>query len=239
MSDAFERDLADVLRRTGDSFTPDAADLVAGGVRRGRTRRLRQRFAVIGGSVAGVAVLGFGGALVGSPDAAPPDPGVATTLPPGLAVEQQDLTGTLRKLLPHGTFTRTASQGAGASVTGVFDDGNGAAGIRVTLTNGDAADITCPDPALRAYDHCSTRRLADGSRVAVFQGFQEPNSLQEIRVWSADLITPDGGHVNVTEWNAPAEKGEPVTRAYPPLSLDQLTNLVTAQELRDMADTPE
>ncbi|KND31941.1 hypothetical protein [Streptomyces acidiscabies] len=227
--DPFEQRLAETLRETGDTFTPDRTGLVAGGVRRGRTRRLRQRFAVIGGSAAGVAALGVGGALLTTPGSAAEDPPVRATQP---ALATQDLVGTFRKLLPKGTFTPTASNGDGMNVSGVFDDGNGAAALSVSVSRTPQNGTGCPDPVLVPNDACTTQRLADGSQVTVFQGYEYPDRREETKVWYADLTTPDGTHVNVTEWNSPAEKGEKITRPNPPLSPAQLTKLVSSAELR-------
>lgn len=226
MPDPFEQHLAEALRETGDTFTPARADLVEGGVRKGRTRRLRQRLAVIGGSVAGVAVLGVGGTLLTAPDDTPRDAGTGSATAPASSAAAE----TLRKLLPKGTFTVDRSDSS--SVFGVFDDGKGAAALSLSLGPASRrATDGCPDPTPALDDTCTTRQLADGSRVTVFQGYESPDRLKEKRLWYADLVTPDGTYVTLMEWNAPARKGEDVTRAYPPLSPDQLTKVVSAPAL--------
>ncbi|MFM9447239.1 hypothetical protein [Streptomyces acidiscabies] len=240
--DPFERHLAETLRETGDTFTTDRTELVEGGVRRGRTRRLRRRFAVIGGSVAGVAALGVGGALLTSPGDTPQSLGTGTTAAstPAPDPTSPDITEILKKLLPKGTFT--VGQNNGSTVSGVFDDGKGAAALSLSVGPASPRGTDgCPDPVLVPDDTCTTRRLADGSRVTVFQGYEYPNRLKETRLWYADLVTPDGTYVTLMEWNAPTEKGEDVTRAYPPLSPAQLTKLVSSAELRALTtgSTPE
>ncbi|GAV41808.1 hypothetical protein [Streptomyces acidiscabies] len=231
--DPFERHLAETLRETGDTFTTDRTELVEGGARRGRTRRLRQRFAVIGGSVAGVAALGVGGALLTSPGDTPQDVGTGTTAAstPASNPASPDITEILKKLLPKGTFT--VGQNSGSTVSGVFDDGKGAAALSLSVGPASSRGTDgCPDPVLVPNDACTTQRLADGSQVTVFQGYEYPDRREETKVWYADLTTPDGTHVNVTEWNSPAEKGEKITRPNPPLSPAQLTKLVSSAELR-------
>ncbi|QNP70498.1 hypothetical protein IAG44_14310 [Streptomyces roseirectus] len=235
----FEQDLTAALHRTGDSFPAARTELVEGGARRGRARRLRRRLAVIGGGVAGVAVIGVGGTLLhaGEPARDVGTGTTSTTAPPSpSAVERQDLTSVLNKLLPKGKFTPTTSQGSDMNVTGVFDDGRGRAAISVSLGRTTTRGGGCPDRALNPYDHCSTETLPDGSKVTVFQGHEYPDRREQTKLWYADLTTPAGGSVSVMEWNAPAEKGEKTTRPTPPLSADQLTKLVTAPELREMVD---
>ncbi|MFM9609783.1 hypothetical protein [Streptomyces niveiscabiei] len=234
--DPFERHLAEALQETGDTFTPDRAELVAGGVRRGRVRRLRQRFAVIGGSVAGVAALGVGGTLLTAPDDTPRNVGTGTAAAstPASSPASPDITEILKKLLPRGTFT--VGENGGSTVSGVFDDGKGAAALSLSvgLASLSGAD-GCPDPVFQPYDDCTTQRLADGSRVTVFQGYEYPDRREETKLWYADLTTPDGTHVNLSEWNSPAEKGEKTTRPEPPLSPAELTKVVSSAELRALA----
>ncbi|MET8974682.1 hypothetical protein ABZX85_03595 [Streptomyces sp. NPDC004539] len=235
--DPFEADLADALRRTGDTFTPDAADLVEGGARRGRTRRLRQRYTLAGG-LAGVAALGAGIALLGSPGTAAPDVGTSSTLTTAepSATPVPALTEVLKRLLPKGTFTSAADGPDGTNTAGVFDDGHGAAALSVSVGRGGADEAGCPDPVMRPYDHCSTELLADGSKVTLFQGYEYPDRREDTKLWYANLVTPDGSFVTVLEWNSPVEKGGEVTRPNPPLSPDQLTKLVAARDLRALAD---
>ena len=86
------------------------------------------------------------------------------------------------------------------------------------------------------YDACGTTRLPDGSVVMVLQGYEYPDRRVDTKWWSAELVTPQGQHVSVSEWNAAAEKDAPVSRAEPPLSAAQLRKLAAAGAWRDAID---
>ncbi|MEV5611535.1 hypothetical protein [Streptomyces sp. NPDC052225] len=58
--DGFEDGLEEALRRTGEGFTAEGRALVDGGVLRGRRRLLRRRVGAVTGSVAALALVGFG-----------------------------------------------------------------------------------------------------------------------------------------------------------------------------------
>ena len=68
------------------------------------------------------------------------------------------------------------------------------------------------------------------------KGYEYPDRRVETKLWTANLITPDGHQVSVSEWNAAAEKDAPITRDEPPLSAEQLTTLAAAQDWRGIAD---
>ncbi|MFE2583548.1 hypothetical protein ACFXGE_26555, partial [Streptomyces sp. NPDC059378] len=61
--DPFEDRLSAALQETGGTFDTDRAALAAGGAARGRRRQLLRRTAVVG-SVAGIALVGVGSALL-------------------------------------------------------------------------------------------------------------------------------------------------------------------------------
>jgi hypothetical protein len=124
----------------------------------------------------------------------------------------------------------------------VFDDGKGAAAVSVSLDRvepgSDQARQTteCPGKPYAHYDACSTSRLPDGSVVMVLQGYEYPDRRVDTKWWDAELVTPQGHHVGVSEWNAAAEKDSPVTRPRPPLSPAQLLHLAAATAWRDAID---
>ncbi|MFH8800195.1 hypothetical protein ACH4F6_11445 [Streptomyces sp. NPDC017936] len=259
--DPFEDRLSAALHQAGGAFDADRAALAAAGRVRGRRLRLRRRAAVAGGA-AGLALVGVGGALLvpsdgdgtarnGSVAAAGSGRPTATAVP---AVSADEMVRTLTELLPEGEVTRGAARGTNGALPPfaqvVFDDGKGAGSIsllvdRVTRGSGNgeafdpAAEVTpCPEMQLpdAGPDSCVTQTLPDGSAVTLVQGYEYPDRRADTKAWSADLVTPAGQRVSVSEWNSPAEKGEPVSRPEPPLTLDQLKTLAAAQEWRRVAD---
>ncbi|MER5730236.1 hypothetical protein ABT084_18165 [Streptomyces sp. NPDC002138] len=146
-----------------------------------------------------------------------------------------------RQLLTGGRVSDTAAtvpggadQSPNAVVTGVYDDGKGRAAIAVGLSrtdpHGQAAEdmLKCPDPKLVPYDSCTLETLPDGGRLNLFQGYEYPDKREPTKLWRAILVTREGYQVDVSEWNAPAEKGQPVTRANPPLTKAQLKDFTTS-----------
>ncbi|MFE7181764.1 hypothetical protein [Streptomyces erythrochromogenes] len=127
----------------------------------------------------------------------------------------------------------TESEG-GAVVSGVYDDSKGKAAVSVGLSRVDpkgsqAAQLTqCGDKNLQGYDDCRTERLPDGSKLLVLKGYEYPDRRVDTKCWRAVLVTPAGFLVEASEWNAPAEKGAPVSRPNPPLDSAQLKTLVTS-----------
>ncbi|MFE8952249.1 hypothetical protein [Streptomyces althioticus] len=248
--DPFEDRFAAALRDTGHSFrSDDPAALVGRGEVRGRRKQLLRRTAVLGG-MTGVALVGVGATLLlpsdvhdprrtsaaagpaatASPSAASPSPAAAFT--------GDDILRSFKELLPQGTYKEEQAQGAGSLMPPhahvVFDDGKGAAALGLNLDHVEPGSeqarqrATCPDKALVKYDDCTTAKLPDGSRLALFQGYEYSDRRADTKRWYAELLTPKGHHVVLTEWNAPAEKGAPVSRPQPPLSVQQLKEVVTA-----------
>ncbi|MFI6205837.1 hypothetical protein ACIBAI_05480 [Streptomyces sp. NPDC051041] len=249
-SHPFEERLATALRSAGDSFETDRAALAAAGRARGR-RALLRRAAVAGGA-AGVALAGVGGALVlpGSEASGPQRPSAAaapTAAPAPAEFSGADLVRTLKGLLPKGGFGEESARGSGAqpgpSVRLVYDDGKGAAAISVSLDRIEpgserARETTrCPDRALVPHDSCTTSRLPDGSVLMLFQGYEYPDRRVDTKWWNAELVTPEGQHVSVSEWNAPAQKDAATTREEPPLSPARLKRVATAKVWREVVDS--
>ncbi|MFE6284813.1 hypothetical protein [Streptomyces sp. NPDC057877] len=253
-ADPFERRLGAALRQTGDAFDTDGTDLVTAGQARGRRLRLRRRAAVFGGA-ASLALVGVGGALVlpgGGGSASPAADGgqrvaASPTASEGTgAVTGAEMIATLKSLLPEGEVSRENSGGADAGTpfaTVVYDDGRGGGAIGVSLAriepgSAGARDLTtCPDKVYVPYDDCDSTKLPDGSLLMLMKGYEYPDRRVDTKLWQAQLVTPEGHHVSVTEWNAEAEKDAPITRPDPPLSAEQLTQIATAERWRDAADT--
>ncbi|MFE5891329.1 hypothetical protein ACFQ6E_20605 [Streptomyces sp. NPDC056462] len=250
----FEGRLGHALHDAGDRFDADRTALVAAGLTRGRRLRLRRRAAMAGG-VAGIALVGVGGALLvpwgGTPAPQPSSSDVAGQ-PSGTAapapVTARDLIATLEELLPEGKVSAQEARGAADEflppyIRLVHDDGKGPAAIGVSLDRiepgSDQARQTtdCPDKELVPHDSCVSTRLSDGSLLKLFQGYEYPDRRVDTKLWSADLLTPTGQHISVSEWNAAAEKDAPVSRSEPPLSTDRLKALVTAEVWRGYVDS--
>jgi hypothetical protein len=255
--DPFEDRLGDALRHAGDAFDTDRRALAGAGEARGRRLRLRRRIAVTG-SVAGLALVGVGGALLvpgaagGADDggrqsvASPSNVGSGTHGSTTGAVSGAELLKNLEGLLPEGRFSgesaRSTGDKLGPYVHLVYDDGDGKAAVEVGLNKVDPKSqmareaTTCPDKALVAYDACTASKLADGSALLIFQGYEYPDRRVDTKSWYAQLVTPKGQQITVNEWNAPAEKDSPVSRANPPLSPAQLKTVVTADAWRTAVD---
>ncbi|WP_329571644.1 hypothetical protein [Streptomyces sp. NBC_01361] len=255
--EAFVGGLGEALRITGETFNAAGGPLVDGGVARGRRRLRRRRAATVTGSFAALAAVGFGASYAagafgaeaghGSPVAAQPKPGSTTegkTSTPGEGPQfsASHLIKTLEGLLPDGKFSGESGRGTedelGPLASVVFDDGKGKAAIGLSLGRVDpestrvAEQLACPAKVYTPYDSCSSKTLTDGSRLLLLQGYEYPDKRADTKWWHAYVVTPEGFTVDASEWNAPAEKGEPVSRAEPPLSTAQLKALVTSKEWR-------
>ncbi|MFG2572610.1 hypothetical protein [Streptomyces sp. NPDC048481] len=252
-TDPFEERLAAALHETGGAFGSPGGALVAAGAARGQRLRLRRRAAVAGGA-AGLALVGVGGALL-TPwqDASAPKP--ASLAADGSAVPKaysaDDVVRTLRKLLPRGKFTATDARGTDGDLpplaAGTFDDGKGVGSVSVGLdrvrSNGtrtfdpSTAVTPCPQKGGPSpFESCTTGLLPDGSAITVYRGYEYPDRREDTKAWGADLVTPAGHHVSVGEWNAAAEKGKPVTRPEPPLTVAGLKALAAAPDWRRIID---
>ncbi|MGW0119077.1 hypothetical protein [Streptomyces sp. NPDC003327] len=257
--EGFEEELGAVLRRTGDGFdVHDRQTLVAGGLSRGRRRLFRRRLAVTGGALAlaAVAVGGvYGGSLVtpagqatqttvaASPEktAAPSDPGIPASEDGSkfqATIPVKDLAAVLKAHTPAGTWEIENEDGAGQSVLGLYDDGDGKAAVSVGLNRAGTTkesgigQVLCPSRTVVSFDDCTTENLPDGSRLMIIQGYEYPDRRDGIKNWRAVLLTKDGFLVDASEYNAPAQKGSPLSREDPPFGPAQLKALVTAEGWR-------
>ncbi|MGW1713054.1 hypothetical protein [Streptomyces sp. NPDC002156] len=247
--DQFEERLGSALRTAGGAFDVDRAALVAGGESRGRRLRTRRRTAVVSGALA-IALVGVGGALVapwggdgtgqravgaGGTTVGPGDAvGTATPSP----VSGAQLLSTFKGLLPDGgQFSDESARGTdartGPYAYAVYDDGKGAAALSISLGRVEPGSVRaretteCPDRTLTPYDDCVSSTLSGGAVLRILKGYEYPDRRVDTKLWTADLVTPDGEHVAVMEWNAAAEKDAPISRAEPPLGSAQLKTLVT------------
>lgn len=186
---------------------------------------------------------GQGGAGVATqPKAQETGPSTKSSPGKGPQLSAQQVIETLEELLPEGKVSGQAGRGTADRVGPlahlVFDDGKGKAAIGVSVgavdPDGTEAEqqLECPGKTFVPYDSCRNETLADGSRLMVLRGYEYPDKRVDTKWWHAYLVTPDGYTVDVSEWNAPAEKGAAVSRAEPPLTVAQLKELVISDEWR-------
>ncbi|WP_137988587.1 hypothetical protein [Streptomyces vilmorinianum] len=261
--EGFEEELGAALRRTGDGFAADdSRGLVAGGLTRGRRRLKRRRAAAVTSSVLAFAVVGvgglYGGDLLGSGEAkgssvAAPKPGgdgqghsakdtpvTTDKVAPRAQIPVKDMAAVLKANTPAGQWTIADENDMGQFVTGVYDDGKGAAGVSVGLNRaGEGKEagegqVTCPDQTFTPHDACTTENLPGGDRLMIFQGYEYPDKRVETKNWRAVLLTKDGFLIDASEYNAPAEKGAEISRTNPPFTAAQLKSLVTAEGWRPL-----
>ncbi|MFD8979614.1 hypothetical protein [Streptomyces sp. NPDC059564] len=197
----------------------------------------------------GSGLLGVGTGSGGMPNVAaapvattePAAASTPTTVQSAGGVSAARLIEIYRQLLSGGRVNDTtanvpggADQSPNAMVAGVYDDGNGRAAISVGLArtdpHGQAAEdmLKCPDRKLVPYDSCAVETLPDGGKLNLFQGYEYPDKREPTKLWRAVLVTREGYQVDVSEWNAPAEKGQPVSRPNPPLNKAQLKSFTTS-----------
>ncbi|MFJ3666082.1 hypothetical protein ACIPSE_06480 [Streptomyces sp. NPDC090106] len=250
-SDPFEDRVAAALRDAGGTFDADRTALVDAGLARGRRLRLRRRAAVVGGA-ASLALVGVGSALLVSPGSGSPaadrstvasKPSASSTVPP---VSGDTIVSTLQEVLGYGKFTRQSGEGTDATFGPlarlVWDDGDGEALVSLSLGRTEPGSArareltTCPSKVYTPYDDCTTTRLDDGSLLMVLQGYVYADQPEGTLHWSADLITADGRHVSLNEWNSPEEKGASVTRPAPPLDVTELQQAVTSPKWLPIID---
>ncbi|MGW0846329.1 hypothetical protein ACWD26_40590 [Streptomyces sp. NPDC002787] len=241
--DPFEGRLGDALRRVGGAFETDHHALVGGGAVRGRRLLFRRRAAMLGG-VAGIALVGVGGAMLlpgGADGGGKHSVAAERSTEPGVrdddgAVPGTELVRMLKEMLPDGKISGESARGTSADggpyAQVVYDDGKGGGAVqlglgRIEADSEQARQLTdCPDKTFVAYDSCEESTLPGGARLMVFQGYEYPDRRVDTKHWYAQLVDPAGYEVSVMEWNAEAQKDAPVTRAEPPLPIALLKTIV-------------
>ncbi|MFJ6434343.1 hypothetical protein [Streptomyces sp. NPDC091416] len=248
---SFEDGLGAAMKQAGEEFSVAGRPLLDGGVARGRRRTVLRRGAAVTGSVAALAVIGLGGSLVTGNTGSSRNAGEVGAPAAGLS----PVAGVLAALLPEGRLREQPGSAAGgtkdkkrphpSAASVVYDDGHGKAALSVSLSreNPDRLnedEFSCPDSNVNTFEDCTATTLENGSRLVLFKGWEYPDRREETKWWYANLLTPEGYRIVVSEWNAPAEKGAPVSRSTPPLSLDRMKELVHAEEWRPLvASLPE
>lgn len=210
--DPFEGRLGDALRQAGDSFETDGHTMVDGGVVRGRRLLFRQRAAMLGG-VAGIALIGVGGAVLlpgigdgggegdGKRSVAAERSGEQTVSDDDGEVSGAEMVQRLKNLMPKGKFSGESARGTGTEpgpyAHVVYDDGNGAAAVELGLGRIDpdsehARQLTeCPDKAVIEYDSCKESTRPDGSRLMLFEGYEYPDRRVDTKFWYAQVVDPE------------------------------------------------
>lgn len=255
--DPFEDRLGAALRQTGDTFDTDRPALIAAGHTRGRRMRMRRRASVLGGA-ASLAMVGVGATLIlpGTGQDADKErtqsvgrtgtaPAASATAAAPTPLTGEEMIAALTSLLPDGKVTGATAQGTSTGTpyaSLVYDDGQGAGAVAVSLSRVEPDSqsaretTTCPDKTVFPHDACRTTRLADGSFLMIFQGYEYPDRRVDTKRWQAELVTAEGQHIHVSEWNAAAEKDAPITRPEPPLTPEQLEKIATASAWRGAVD---
>lgn len=190
-------------------------------------------------------------AASGAPDSgsgaasAPPTPGSSPSTSagpgPGAGVSGDEVLAAFRALLPKGRVSEAEGSGTDAGdrpggggspgAALVLDDGRGGARITISLArlaedDPRRTEAGCPDKKYVQYDACTESVLPDGGRLTVFQGYEYPDRRVATKRWFASLVGKDGRLIELSEWNAPAEKDSPVSRPTPPLGPEQLKAVV-------------
>jgi hypothetical protein len=237
----FEDDLGEALRRTADTFQPDdPAALVGAGHRTGRRLRRRRAATVVAGATA-LAAVAVGGVLAGGlaqggghgagVAAAPERPTTAAKAKPEVVTGKQ-VADVLAALMPDGTLAHLTGTGTDrgatfASARGVYDDGHGPGEVSVVLQPEGSVGPCAPagqDPGT----WCSVTHVRGGT-LGLYKGWEYPADHRgDVKDWTATFVTSAGAQVELSQWNSSSEKDAPKTRANPPLSVAEMTAIVTS-----------
>ncbi|SFF44491.1 hypothetical protein SAMN05216251_114122 [Actinacidiphila alni] len=243
--DVFEDELGAAMRRAGDTFRPgDPRGLVADGHVHGRRLRRRRNAAVTAG-VAAFAVIGVGGALIGGlaggdgsggTAAAPEKPAVSagpasggpSAKPHRPVLTAKQFTDLFVSMLPKGHVAKRPGRGTDGELPPlaevVFDDGKGPGLVDALVGYGEAAP-DCPEQDPPGTS-CTTTHVHGGT-LTIYKGYEYPDRREDTKEWMATFVTAGGATIDVSEWNAKEEKGAPVSRPNPPLSVSELRRIVT------------
>ncbi len=154
--DPFEGRLGNALRRVGGTFETDHQALAGGGAVRGRRLLFRRRAAMLGG-VAGIALVGVGGALLlpGTGDGGRSVAAKRSIVPDAEQVVRDDdgavsgaeLVRMLKEMLPEGSISGESARGTSADggpyAQVVYDDG-GAGGPCSSGSGGSTPTASTP-----------------------------------------------------------------------------------------------
>ena len=244
-------DLKELLEFAAEGEPPPVQG-PAGVFRRADAIRRRRRVATCLAGVATVGVLVAAGVTVGgrTGGARPDSNGVAfpastaTTAASSAPVTPSvmapvSLLQTLRGLLPSGSKTsRPVDDTYMAQV--VITDGRGRTLVEIDVQPGYLssdqktpqsdllAKFTCATRDIGPGAQCSAETLPDRTRIVSVSGSADEPKAPAVRLRQVDLLTPGGGRVVATAWNAENPSHGPVTRPEPALGLQQLRQIATS-----------
>ncbi|TDW24126.1 hypothetical protein [Kribbella kalugense] len=240
--------LTNLMQQATENLEPVTPDLLERSVAQGlRQRRRRTTLLTATGAGAVLATAGLiaGGIhLLGSPaDAAAAGTPVPLTKPSasikpsaktppanaGQVTPKQTL-ATLRTLLEasHLSLSKSETWGGGDFVGAAYvaNDGKGAARVDVMISGGGEGN-----PCVPVRQGCTT--LSDGSVLFTSKNNPEYSDGRQAQYGVVSnyvvLFRRDGRNINLTSYNAPAEKGQQHTRPKPILSVDELTTLAKSK----------
>ena len=234
MSSPYQDRVAQVLRETAESFSPDdVTALVQAGAVRGRRRQRRRRAAAVTG--AGALVLAVAGttALPGLIDGE--RHGQATTHSAPIGPTRAQVLAAFEHILPRGTVSQVRSTASLTPTTDtppfvlsslILDDGSGQAGFTLAIawvgapaTRGSGCAILPPDGP------CTVSRIPGlGTLTLVQDSGGHDDHWVTSKLWGAQLQLANGEQLTVTENNGSAAPGafSGPTRNDPPLSMAAL-----------------
>jgi|1186.fasta_scaffold43539_2 hypothetical protein len=242
--------LTDLMHRATENLEPVSPDLLERTVHQGlrlRRRRTALHTATGAGAVLATAGLIAGGIhVLGSPSEAavagnpapavkpsapskPSMPAKTTPAKTGQITAKQTL-ATLRSLVqaPGRQLSNPEVWGGGtfAGAAYVVNDGKGAARVDVMISGGGEAN-----PCVPVRSGCTT--LPDGSFLYTSKENPEYSDSRQAEYGVVSnlviLFRSDGRNINLTSYNAPAEKGKQHTRPKPLFSVSELTALAKSK----------
>jgi hypothetical protein len=118
----------------------------------------------------------------------------------------------------------------GAVTELIFNDGHGAAEVGLTISYPVSGRSLTAWACTTAFgntppDTCTTR--PDGTQTYYVQGYEYPDRRTDVLNWSVAALRPDGMQVQISEWNAAAEKATSVSRPQPPFTIAELLAVAT------------
>jgi hypothetical protein len=218
-----------------------STDLLERTVQQGlRLRKRRTTLLTVTGAGAVLATVGLvvgATQVVGRPsDAAvagtTPTPSAKAQTPAAKPITPQETLATLRSLIKRPGLTLTTPEARGGGKEGfnavayVANDGLGASRVE-TIVEGSSQAPSC---AGFGAGSCTVR--ADGSVLVTLTETPEyppGRNVNGVVSNHADLYYPDGRHLGITSYNAPAAKGIAHTRTKPLFTTTQLTTIAQSK----------
>ncbi|MGW6277084.1 hypothetical protein [Kribbella sp. NPDC055071] len=241
-----DTNLSHLMNKATEDLEPVSTDLYERSLEQGL--RLRRRRTTILSVTGAGAVLATAGIIVGGLQAlGGPNETAAASMPipeikptavakpstPATVTPKQTL-ATLRSLIQNrGTLSQPQTWGSAADglfgASYVIDDGKGAAQVDVMLSGG--GDHGEANPCQPVVAGCT--KLSDGSWVHVLKESPEySDGRQQQEGVVANYVIrffPDGRNINLTSYNAPAEKGQQHTRPKPTFTTDELVTMAKSK----------